>query len=157
MDGIDPVTHRPRTDLNLQNLIAASNLTNFAANPFIHNALDQLQKLQLLQTLIQLMGMQNFNPLALNGNEMIKPMNYSCSSDADHGSVSGSAGSFMTATLANSVPSLAAASPENCLAAQVNLSASSSPTSTHFDQAAGGGLTLDVLDGDDLGWKDILE
>jgi len=157
MDGIDPVTHRPRTDLNLHNLIAAANLTNFAANPFIHNALDQLQKLQLLQTLIQLMGMQNFNPLALNGNEMIKPMNYSCSSDVDHGSVS--AGSFMTATPVHSAPSLVAASPENCAAAPVNLSSSSSATSTPFDQAAGGGVpTLDdLLESDDLGWKDILE
>ncbi|ONK58955.1 uncharacterized protein A4U43_C08F1450 [Asparagus officinalis] len=57
MMGIDPVTHRPRTDLNLlanlPNLIAAAaNLqTNYTANPLM-NAL-QLPKLQLLQTLIQ--------------------------------------------------------------------------------------------------------
>ena len=54
--GIDPVTHRPRTDLNLlalPNLIAAAaNLNNFAANPLLINSL-HLQKLQLVQTLIQ--------------------------------------------------------------------------------------------------------
>ena len=56
MMGIDPVTHRPRTDLNLlanlPNLIAAAaNLNNFATNPLINSL--HLQKLQLLQTLTQ--------------------------------------------------------------------------------------------------------
>jgi len=68
MMGIDPVTHRPRTDLNLlanlPNLLAAAaNLNNFATNPLMINSL-HLQKFQLMQTLIQ--SITNVSPFPNN-------------------------------------------------------------------------------------------
>lgn len=152
MSGVDPVTHRPRTDLNplanLQNLVAAANL-----NPFVSSALE-LQKLQVLQSLIHLMGLQTLNPPMQALNSGFMPMLNNLDGSTNVVNVP----SFMT-TPANSAPSLVAASPENCTVddqdqgqareAAVNMRASSSTNS--------GGLTLDDLDSDEFGWKDILE
>lgn len=145
-NGIDPVTHQPRTDLNalagLPNLLAAAaaNFGNLATNPLINNAL-QLQKLQLLQTIIHVMSLQNLNPV------QVYPSYFDLAAQVN-----------MTVP-ANSTPSLEAASPENCTVAdhgqeaQVKLmSASSSPTSSTPCR-----LTIDDLVSDDLEWKDILE
>lgn len=132
MSGIDPVTHRPRTDLNpLANL-----------HPLVSSALE-LHKLQLLQSFIQLMGLQTaLNPLPMNSAFMQTNNLYGGNVDVN---------SFMT-TPASSVPSPVAASPEiwtgddqhqvQAIEAAVNLSASSSPN---------------ILDDLELGWKDILE
>ncbi|KAG6714616.1 hypothetical protein I3843_05G193600 [Carya illinoinensis] len=63
--GIDPVTHRPRTDLNLLSnlpqLLAAANLSNLA-NPWVDNVLrlqsdaTQLAKIQVLNNIIQVLS-----------------------------------------------------------------------------------------------------
>ncbi|KAK9120552.1 hypothetical protein Syun_018169 [Stephania yunnanensis] len=65
--GIDPVTHRPRPDLNflanLPQVLAAANVNNLMMNsPFINNALrlqadaTQLAKIQLLHNLFQVLS-----------------------------------------------------------------------------------------------------
>ncbi|CAJ1931116.1 unnamed protein product [Sphenostylis stenocarpa] len=89
--GIDPETHKPRTDLNhlmsLSQLLGMSNLssvmsTTWGSNPLgLQPDITQLTKIQLLQNLLQLMnsnsvvnmgnpyllGNLNLNPLFLNG------------------------------------------------------------------------------------------
>lgn len=56
--GIDPVTHRPRTDLNiltnLPQLLAAANLSNFINGP-LNNSL-RLQSVQWLQNILQVLS-----------------------------------------------------------------------------------------------------
>ncbi|XVF30510.1 hypothetical protein REPUB_Repub16aG0064100 [Reevesia pubescens] len=66
--GIDPVTHRPRTDLNilanLPHLLAAANFSNLLNIP-LDNALRfqsdaaQLAKMQLLNNILQVLGTNN--------------------------------------------------------------------------------------------------
>jgi len=89
--GIDPETHKPRTDLNhlmsLSQLLGMSNLSSAMSTTWGNNHLGlqpditQLAKIQLLQNLLQLMnsnsfvnmgnpyllGNPNLNPLFLNG------------------------------------------------------------------------------------------
>ncbi|QCD90798.1 myb proto-oncogene protein [Vigna unguiculata] len=89
--GIDPETHKPRTDLNhlmsLSQLLGMSNLSSVMSSTWGNNNLGlqpditQLAKIQLLQNLLQLMnsnsfvnmgnpylfGNPNLNPLFLNG------------------------------------------------------------------------------------------
>lgn len=94
--GIDPETHKPRTDLNhlmsLSQLLGMSNLSSVMNSTWGNNHLglqqdiNQLAKIQLLQNLLQLMnsnsfvnmgnpylfGNPNLNPLFLNGINPLK-------------------------------------------------------------------------------------
>lgn len=78
--GIDPETHKPRTDYNhlmsLSNLLGMSNIgTAFGNNPLgLHQDITHLAKIQLLQNMLQIMNTNNsfvnmsnpYNPLGNN-------------------------------------------------------------------------------------------
>lgn len=165
MMGIDPVTHRPRTDLNLlanlpNILAAAANFNNTTANPhYMMNAIDQLPQLQMLQNLIQSLTYASPNQLGspypihdmnpanlglntlMNGDDAFEAMNYGIQS---------SCGGSMTTSFVsnnptmNSTPSLVSSSPEY-------FSVDQSGANDSLNQ-----MPMDDLDGD-LSWKDILE
>ncbi|KAL2348928.1 hypothetical protein Fmac_002928 [Flemingia macrophylla] len=96
--GIDPETHKPRTDFNhlmslSDQLLGISNLSSamsftWGNNPFgLQADITQLAKIQLLQNLLQIMnttsfvnmgnpnlfGNSNLNPLFLNGTNPLQP------------------------------------------------------------------------------------
>nr|KYP35573.1 Transcription factor MYB39 [Cajanus cajan] len=87
--GIDPETHKPRTDFNhlmnlsqllgMSNLSSAMNTTWGNNNPFGMPAdITQLAKIQLLQSLLQIMNSNSFvnmgNPNLLVGNPNLNPL-----------------------------------------------------------------------------------
>lgn len=88
--GIDPVTHRPRTDLNyfanLPQLLAAANLLNPCWDNInalrLQSDATQLAKLQLVQNILQILGAANNNNSSSNmEGMMINPNSFSLSQD----------------------------------------------------------------------------
>ncbi|KAM0935393.1 putative transcription factor MYB-HB-like family [Dioscorea sansibarensis] len=175
--GIDPVTHRRRTDLELLSGLNFSNLNSTAMNPLEINALRVLQadaahlaKLQLVQSLMMsLLGtsampsLYNINPSSMPSSLGIN-LNDLQGHDHQNGSLFNS---FVTpTTTVNSTPSLVTTtSPEitingdhevqEPITNSISDMSANSSASTPFKSSDGLNY-LNDLD-TDFSWKDILD
>lgn len=182
--GIDPVTHRPRTDLNilanLPQLLAAANLSNMIMNP--HN-LDNALKIQLLNNIMQVLSSNtgtSHPPLSMDAFNLFgtSPMNVENQlyDYLRQNSQVGTAGcgfdptqlltnfqnpsSSYTIPSENLLPALVSASPDNCVISQMETKISpndiSNPSSTSTTFEAWGDQLIDD-EASDSYWKDLIE
>ncbi|QCD91807.1 myb proto-oncogene protein [Vigna unguiculata] len=173
--GLDPVTHRPRTDhlnllTNLQQILAAAKIVSTLTNPSDINNVLRLHsdaKFQLLQNMFQLTPSSNsFLPL----NSLTDGFMNHCNNDLpnllhDGNSVSEIHPSFQNfealhhPTQENSLPNLVSASPERSpLKEAENVNANSkecsNPSSTTFELAWGDFMDEDATENY---WKGFID
>ncbi|WVZ11609.1 hypothetical protein V8G54_016139 [Vigna mungo] len=173
--GLDPVTHRPRTDhlnllTNLQQILEAAKIFSSFTNPCdinnalrLHSDVTQLAKFQLLQNMFQLTGVTP-SPSSLTDGFLNDVLGFNQCSNLqnlhDGNSVSQILPNFQNfeaiqqPSPSNSLPNLVSASPVKAENVNANSKECCNPSSTSFELTWGDFMDEDATDNY---WKGFIE